>query len=86
MIRGEPKGTTARRLHGEQVVQYLCGKLSEEMEQKESIKIFREKTGVISKDPLWVCLSGPYMYQNESLTGLFALTAEELEDDKHLGG
>jgi hypothetical protein len=31
------------------------------------MKIFREKGGVISEDPIWVCFSGPYMYTADTL-------------------
>lgn len=77
-----PKGKSAKVLHGEQAIQYLYDKLSD----KHTIKIFKEKPGIISKDPVWVCLCGPYMYIHDSIRGLFAIMADEWENDKHLIG
>lgn len=35
------------------------------------MKIFREKAGVISKNPVWVCFHKEYMYFDDTLFGLF---------------
>ena len=47
-------------------------------------KIFKQKAGVISDCPLWICISGAYMYEGETLIELWHKIIYEWEDDKHL--
>jgi hypothetical protein len=50
------------------------------------MKIFREKGGVISEDPIWVCFSGPYMYTADTLWQLLKIVVKEWKNDRHLIG
>jgi hypothetical protein len=50
------------------------------------IKIFKEKAGVISGDPIWVAFEGPYMYLHSTFLGLLKLLITEWRNDRHLVG
>ena len=50
------------------------------------MKIFKEKAGIMSKEPIWVCLHGPYMYTASTLKKLIHILNTEWENDKHLVG
>ena len=49
-------------------------------------RIFREKAGVISSDPCWVCISTGYLYTASTLSGLLWILLTEWKDDRHLVG
>lgn len=49
-------------------------------------RIFREKAGVISEGPVWVCIHRPYLYTADTLFQLLMLIFREWEDDRHLVG
>lgn len=46
--------------------------------------IFKEKAGVISKDPCWVAFVGAYMYTADTLFGLLRVMVKEWKLDKNL--
>ena len=48
--------------------------------------IYREKAGVISEKPIWVCMCGAYLYTGETLRRLIEVLNTEWEHDKHLVG
>lgn len=50
------------------------------------MKLFREKPGIISEEPVWVLFWGPYMHINASLLGLAWEFITEYQDDRHLIG
>lgn len=51
-----------------------------------NIKIFKEKANIISKEPVWVCFWGEYMYIEDTLLKLFFLMIKEWKSDKHIVG
>ena len=48
--------------------------------------IFKEKAGVISKEPVWVCIHEEYMYLADTFWELLHILGTEWEHDKHLVG
>lgn len=50
------------------------------------MKIFREKAGVISKEPVWVCIHGYYMYLGDNLPQLLWVMATQWNDDRNIVG
>ena len=50
------------------------------------MKIFKEKAGVISPDPRWVCFESHYMYDSDTLVGLVWLIVTEWRHDRHIVG
>lgn len=46
------------------------------------MKIFKEKAGVISKEPVWVCLHDCYMYTGDTFIGLLWNMVKYWNDDK----
>lgn len=50
------------------------------------MKIYREKAGVISEEPIWVFFDGTYMYEKTSLAALIWCIIKEWRQDKHLIG
>jgi hypothetical protein len=53
---------------------------------KMKFPIRREKAGVISKKPVWVCSYSCYMHINETLLGLLWSVITEYKDDEYLVG
>ena len=47
---------------------------------------FRQPGGVISEDPCWVWIVGPYLYTAGTFWGLVWTVLCEWEDDNHLVG
>lgn len=52
----------------------------------KSVKIFKEKAGIISKEPVWVCCWSEHMYIEDTLLKLFFLMIKEWKSDKHIVG
>jgi len=50
------------------------------------MKLFKEPPNVISKDSVWVCFHGMYMYTGSSLVKLLKQIVFEWKKDKHLVG
>ena len=50
------------------------------------MKIFLEDAGVISKESIWVCIHGGYMYTADTLEHLVGVLDTEWQLDKHLVG
>lgn len=50
------------------------------------IYIYLEKAGVISKDPIWVCICEGYTYTADTLDGLVKVLNSEWKYDRHLVG
>ncbi len=50
------------------------------------MRIFKEKAGVISQHPVWVCIHNGYMYIEDTLDKLVVTLNTEWEHDKHLVG
>lgn len=50
------------------------------------MKILKQEGAVISEKPIWIAFHGPYMYDSESLLGLFWTMLREWNNDKHLVG
>ena len=50
------------------------------------MKIFKEKAGVFSLDPVWVCFESHYMYDADTLITLIWLIITEWRHDRHLIG
>lgn len=50
------------------------------------IKIFKEKAGVISNKPIWVCLESCYMYEHEWFIGLIWRVITQWRSDRNLVG
>ena len=49
------------------------------------IKIFKEKAGVISRNPCWVAIEGGcYLYVADSFFGLLWLMLTEWRHDRHI--
>jgi len=48
------------------------------------MKIYKEKSGVISKEPVWVCIQNRYLYTHNTLIGLLWTIITEYQEDKHL--
>lgn len=50
--------------------------------------IYRERGGVISPGPIWIILTGPYMFIDGSLLSVVwqALTLRGVERERHLVG
>lgn len=48
--------------------------------------IYKEKAGVISEGPVWVCIHDGYLYTADTLEGLIKVLNEEWEHDKYLVG
>lgn len=76
---GVPKGKSAEILHGEKAITHLYKNT-----MQNGITIFQEEPGVLSKDPVWVCIHKGYLYTHTELAGLFEILHTEWEDDKYL--
>lgn len=50
------------------------------------MKIFREKAGIISEKPIWICYHSTYMYVGDSLIGLLWEMATKWNNDHNLVG
>lgn len=50
------------------------------------MKIFKEKPGVISEGPCWVCFHGPYMYTGDSFWLLLKDLWRNWNNDRALVG
>ena len=50
------------------------------------MRIFRERPGVISEGPCWVCVAPGYLYTADTLPGLLWVLAWEWGEDRHLAG
>lgn len=50
------------------------------------MKIFKEKAGVISEEPIWVCIHAAYLYTAATLIQLIILLCKEWKHNKHLIG
>lgn len=48
--------------------------------------IFQEKAGIISENPIWVCICNDYIYTADTIENLISILNNEWEDDKHLVG
>ena len=48
--------------------------------------IFRERAGVISKQPCWVCWYGCWLHTADSLLALLWSVVTEWKHDRHLVG
>jgi hypothetical protein len=48
--------------------------------------IFKEKAGVISERPIWICFHSCWMYSNESFFGLFVTMFKQWQKDCNLVG
>lgn len=51
-----------------------------------SFVIYKEKAGVISKDPIWVCFQSCWMYEGASLLGLLWNIVSQRRQDRNLIG
>lgn len=50
------------------------------------MNIFKEKAGVISKEPIWVCIHEGYMYTADTLELLVIVLNTEWEHEQHMVG
>lgn len=50
------------------------------------MKIYREKAGVISAEPLWIIYHKGYLYEGLSLFQVIFIFYTEYKNDKHLIG
>ena len=50
------------------------------------MKIFKEKAGVISEEPTWICFHNCYMYTHSTLFGLLITIITEWKQDKNMVG
>lgn len=50
------------------------------------MKLFRERAGVISEQPVWVCMANHRIFIHESFWKLVWQVATEWNDDRHLVG
>ena len=50
------------------------------------MKIFKEKAGMISEDPIWVCMTVGYLYTADTLRALLWLMITEWKHDNHVVG
>lgn len=50
------------------------------------MKIFKEKPGVISEGPGWVCIDDGYLYTADTLLGLLWMLLTQWKDDRHMVG
>ena len=50
------------------------------------MQIFKEKAGVISEMPVWVCFESEYMYVGRTLLELFWIMLTEWKADYHIVG
>ena len=48
--------------------------------------IFKEKAGVISRDPIWVIFYSCYMYTADTLLGVLWLFITEFKHERHMIG
>lgn len=51
-----------------------------------SVRIFKEKAGVIGEKEVWVALSPGYLYTADTLWQLVKILIFEWENDQHLVG
>lgn len=49
-------------------------------------QIFKEKAGMISLGPCWVCFYPGYLHAHDTLLGLLWQVVTEYKHDKHLVG
>jgi hypothetical protein len=50
------------------------------------MKLYREKAGVISVNPIYVLLVDGYMYESFTIYGLITKVVKEWKSDRHLIG
>lgn len=50
------------------------------------MKIFHQEAGVISKEPVWVCIHDSYLYIEDTLPRLVWKVITEWKNDKHIVG
>ena len=50
------------------------------------MRLFRERAGVISTGPCWVCIYDCYLHADENLLRLLWSVITEYKNDKHLVG
>ena len=50
------------------------------------MKLFRERAGVISEVPVWVCLANHRIFIHERFLSLVWIVVTEWNDDRHLVG
>ena len=48
------------------------------------MRIFQEEAGVISENPVWVCVCEGYLYIADTLESLIEVLNTEWKADKHL--
>ena len=51
-----------------------------------NFRIFQEKAGVISKEPIWVCISEGYLYNGDTIEELIETLNNSWKNDRHLVG
>lgn len=51
-----------------------------------NFQIFKERAGVISPKPIWVCFESCWMYEDYSLLKLIWIIITEWRNDRHLVG
>ncbi len=50
------------------------------------MNIFKEKSGVVSKDETWICICEGYLYTSDNLYDLIRILNNEWKHDKWLVG
>jgi len=50
------------------------------------MQIFKEKAGVISEKPVWVCFHHEFMYTSRTIIGLIFQIITEWKNEKHMVG
>lgn len=50
------------------------------------MKVFKEKAGVISENPVWIMLHDGYIYTGDTLLKLLILVIREYKHDRHMVG
>lgn len=51
-----------------------------------SLKIFKQEAGVISEEPVWVCIESCWLYIDKSLFRLLVKVWKEWRNDRHIVG
>lgn len=51
-----------------------------------NLVIFKEKPGVVSKEPIWICFHSCWMYAHTTLLGLSWRIIKEWKSDRNLIG
>ena len=65
---------------------YEAARLGSSPSGGATMRIFKERPGVISKESVWVCIHEEYMYVADTLEALVAILNTEWEHEKHLVG